>query len=453
MNARRTLLLGAAILTLLMGSRAGAQDDTWTGELVFLKNEAVAKVGEVVIDKNLLDFPAMVKEVKGDWVWLGRAWVKKSDCLKQDEALVYFTEAVRRNPKSSEAYRRRAACLRNGGEEEKGKADLEKAIELDPKNARAFNDRGMVKFEVMIGGMIGRAMRPAFGAIAGAIAEPFGGKAASDKEEEKEELDERGMTKEEKQALVDSVKDFDEAIRLDPKFAAAYRNRGMSKSELEDLPGALSDFEAAVRLDEKDEVALGLCGLARLENRDYAGAVKDLDRAIVLDPKNGASYRDRGNAKERLKDFSGALADFDEALKLNPEDSLAMHLRGVAKTGKKDYAGAIKDFDEAIMLGGAMGFAMISKAVVLSTAQDATVRQPAEALKLAEALLQADPKNGNALVAKACALAAEGQFEKALELEKLAGEDKNWARDDSDAGGVHSEARVAAWKAGKIWQP
>jgi hypothetical protein len=53
--------------------------DEWLGKEVFFKDSAVAMVGTEVVDKyKVLDVPATVGAVNGEWLWLGRAWVKKS---------------------------------------------------------------------------------------------------------------------------------------------------------------------------------------------------------------------------------------------------------------------------------------------------------------------------------------------------------------------------------------
>ncbi len=46
-----------------------------------------------------------------------------------------------------------------------------------------------------------------------------------------------------------AISDYDEAIRLNPKYTIAYNNRGFAKSKLGDLEGAISDYDTAIRLD------------------------------------------------------------------------------------------------------------------------------------------------------------------------------------------------------------
>ena len=142
MHSRRLFFL----LTMAL-ARGDWPAGDWPGRTLgraerLLQRSAVAKVGEKVVDLSLVDFPAMVKEEKGEWVWLGRAWMKKSDCMNVDEALAYYSEAVRRNPKSPAALRRRAACWTGEDDQEKAMKDLNEAIRLDPKDAKSMHARG-----------------------------------------------------------------------------------------------------------------------------------------------------------------------------------------------------------------------------------------------------------------------------------------------------------------------
>ena len=53
----------------------------WIGQKVFCKPDAKAKVGNQLVKIELLTFPSEVEAVNGDWLWLGRAWVRKHDVM------------------------------------------------------------------------------------------------------------------------------------------------------------------------------------------------------------------------------------------------------------------------------------------------------------------------------------------------------------------------------------
>ncbi len=62
----------------------------------------------------------------------------------------------------------------------------------------------------------------------------------------------RGKGKFEMGDFPGAIADYDEAIRLDPKDAAAYNNRGIAKRNLKDETGAKADFDEAKRLKNSE---------------------------------------------------------------------------------------------------------------------------------------------------------------------------------------------------------
>jgi len=48
-----------------------------------------------------------------------------------------------------------------------------------------------------------------------------------------------------------ALRDYDEAIRLEPDYAAAFYNRGVARRDRGDLDGALRDYDEAIRLGYK----------------------------------------------------------------------------------------------------------------------------------------------------------------------------------------------------------
>ena len=68
------------------------------------------------------------------------AYEKKGD---RDKAIADFTEAIRLDPKSAQAYANRALAYVEKSEYDKAITDLTEVIRLNPKGALAFWGRGM----------------------------------------------------------------------------------------------------------------------------------------------------------------------------------------------------------------------------------------------------------------------------------------------------------------------
>ena len=112
-------------------------------------------------------------------------------------------------------------------------ADYDRAIEIDPDNARIYTIRGNVKF----------SLKDYTGAVA----------------------------------------DYDRAIELDASSAWAYDSRGRSRNNSKDYAGAVADYDRAIELDPGNARAYASRGRSKNNLKDYAGAVADYDRAIELD--------------------------------------------------------------------------------------------------------------------------------------------------------------------------
>jgi tetratricopeptide (TPR) repeat protein len=161
-----------------------------------------------------------------------------------------------------------------------------------------------------------------------------------------------------------AIRDFTEAIRLDPNNAYSYNRRSYGYFKKKDYDTAIRDLTEAIRLDPNNtdfskaraDVYYSR-GLSYLEKEDYDVAIGDFDNAIRLNPKNpkyyegkAVAYNNRGNSYLYKKDYDAAIRDYTEAIRLNPKNVYAYDGRGNSYSFKKDYDAAIRDFSEAIRL-------------------------------------------------------------------------------------------------------
>lgn len=115
-----------------------------------------------------------------------------------------------------------------------------------------------------------------------------------------------------------AIADFDEAIRLDRKFAAAHYSRGIMYAKKRDYDRAIAAYSEAIRLDPQFAFAYSRRGHVYLDKKDYDRAIADYSKAIQLDPKAAITHANRGNAYYRKKDYDRAAADYEQAVKLDP---------------------------------------------------------------------------------------------------------------------------------------
>ncbi len=85
-----------------------------------------------------------------------------------------------------------------------------------------------------------------------------------------------------------------EAIRIDPKFVAAYINRGVVYYDQGQYQRAIQDYDQVIRLDPGVSVAYSNRGAAYNALGRQQRAIEDYNQAIRLDPDNAVAYNNRG---------------------------------------------------------------------------------------------------------------------------------------------------------------
>ncbi|MDR1149277.1 MAG: tetratricopeptide repeat protein [Spirochaetaceae bacterium] len=151
-----------------------------------------------------------------------------------------------------------------------------------------------------------------------------------------------------------AIKDFTEAIRLDPNFTAAYITRGLSylekqKIAVKSLQGleclkrenyeydlAISDFTEVIRLIPNDAIAYYRRAFVYIKKNIEANetkAIADLTEAICIDPNFVQAYNLRAyiysskppimdNRENLIKNYyNPAIADFTEIIRITPNDA------------------------------------------------------------------------------------------------------------------------------------
>jgi len=149
-------------------------------------------------------------------------------------------------------------------------------------------------------------------------------------------------------ALREAVKDFDRALVLAPGYAAAMSNRAGAYMKLGQIDRAIGDYSKAVALTPRSAAALSGRGRAHLAAYRPHGAIRDFTRAVGIDARFGAAYRSRAEAKMAIERWDEAIEDFSRAIAFEPRDAEIYALRGRAYTEADNAASAIKDYAKAI---------------------------------------------------------------------------------------------------------
>ncbi len=124
-----------------------------------------------------------------------------------------------------------------------------------------------------------------------------------------------------------ALADMDEAIKLQPSRPLLRINRAVIRYQLDDLNGALADFDYVIQTEPMNVVALYNRALLRSELNDNDKAVADLTRVINLTPDDYRARFNRAVILAEKKDTEGALSDINAVIAAYPEMESAYSLR------------------------------------------------------------------------------------------------------------------------------
>jgi len=136
---------------------------------------------------------------------------------------------------------------------------------------------------------------------------------------------------------------YNEAIKINPKFAAAYIGRGTVSHAKKDYDGAIADYDEAIKIDPSYGVAYLDRGFAWSAKKEYDRAIADYDETIRRYPTYAEAFDQRGHAWRTKGNLDRAIADFGQAIKIDPKHIDALNSRGRAYFYKGDFAAAAAD--------------------------------------------------------------------------------------------------------------
>jgi tetratricopeptide (TPR) repeat protein len=178
-------------------------------------------------------------------------------------------------------------------------ADYTKAIEIDPRSAKAFVARGQAYLN-------------------------------------KNKLDE-------------ATQDFGSAIELDPADVVAVRYRGLAFFAAGQYDRALADLDKAVALSPDDIANYFRRGEIRYAAGQHEQALADFTKAIELKP-TPETYGMRAYYYGQLGQYERAVADYGKMIELLPNCETCYFNRGAAYEKAGDKQQAIADFRKALAL-------------------------------------------------------------------------------------------------------
>ncbi|HEY7415415.1 MAG TPA: tetratricopeptide repeat protein, partial [Ktedonobacteraceae bacterium] len=141
---------------------------------------------------------------------------------------------------------------------------------------------------------------------------------------------------------------YDRAITLDSENATYWNDKGLALRDLQRHGEALAAFDQALTLDSNSKFAYDNKGDALRDLQRYGEAIDAYDRAIALDPENAAYWNDKALALRDLKRHDEAIDAYDRATTLAPDDAFYWNGKGNVLYDMGRYNDALVAYEEAI---------------------------------------------------------------------------------------------------------
>ncbi len=251
-------------------------------------------------------------------------------------------------------------------------------------------------------------------------------------------------------ALDAAMASYRRGLRIDPGHGRGHANYGKALADAGRLEEAIDHYRRALRPGTGTRAAQvhTLLGSALERSGDRAGAIESYREALRRDPQFAPAHAALGFALIHADRHAEAEAQLQRAVALGTE-SAELHA-GLAEVGRRLGRPELTahHYREALRLRPGWRHAANNLAWLLATDASESVRDPEEALRIAEATARATARADPTLLdTLAAAYAATGRFDAAL---ATAGQAEELAAERGDLALAEAiRARIALYRAGR----
>ncbi|MDB5012425.1 MAG: hypothetical protein JWQ25_627 [Daejeonella sp.] len=253
-------------------------------------------------DEAINEFDEAIKldpKEKFSYQWKGDALQQKK---QYDAAITCYNEIIRLTPKDLSGYRLRATAYNAKKEYDRAINEYNQMLRIDSLSHATFNNRAIAYRNQKLYDL--------------ALADH--NQAITLGPKETSYYYARAATYKEKGDIASAIKDYDETISLIGK-SSAYLSRAYFFNRIGKTDEALKDFNEAIRLDPKYIYAYTGRGNFYRKLGKYEISEADYAKAIELDPKNTAGYYGRAVVSKDKGNYLLAIKDYETCFILNPK--------------------------------------------------------------------------------------------------------------------------------------
>lgn len=150
----------------------------------------------------------------------------------------------------------------------------------------------------------------------------------------------------------EAIKNYREAIRLEPKAHEVWADLGLALHSLKRYDEALDSYDKAIKANRNDGVAWLNRGLTLIEMNRFEDAIKHYDAAVTIFPNDYHLWSNRSQALKELKLYEEALLDLEKAIEINQSSAGVWRNKGSALITLKHYEAALESYSIADSIDG-----------------------------------------------------------------------------------------------------
>lgn len=217
---------------------------------------------------------------------------------------------------------------------EEGLAAVEKAIELEPSNARAWGMRGFILKEMQD-----------YAAAIDSL-----DKALELQPDYVAAIHNRGIVFEHQSQFVEALIEFELAIEIDPTAWYLWANKANVLFSLRRYEESLNAYGHSLNLESSEAITWIGRGNALRSLRRFDEALESFDKAIELNPSSASAWDNKALTFVDCDRYEDSIVAVDKALEISPKDAEVWNFRGAICAKLKRFDEALQSFDQAIEL-------------------------------------------------------------------------------------------------------
>lgn len=317
-----------------------------------------------------------------------------------DDAIAHYRKALDANPQAVEAQTNLGVALADQGELDEALACYRKALESEPRHIEALADMGIALFRQ--------------GQTDLAVADL--GKALEIQPDFPQAHVNLGVVLMQKGSLDEAIQHFEAALQKDPDNGEAHSNLAVTLLHMGKLNEAIPHLEKAVAAAPDSPELQANLGGALAETGRMDEAIAHFEKGVQLAPDSAPLHTSFGMALLERGNPGDAILHFRKALAIAPDNPQARYYLGSALRMQGRNAEALAQMRQAIQAQPDHLQALDEAAWMMATSHEASVRNGAEAIELAERAVQVSGGQQPQILATLAASYAEaGRFPKAVE--------------------------------------